>query len=598
MAILDGINVGTDVQKLNNKELIALSGELRERVLSVTKKNGGHLSSNLGIIETTVALYKTFDFKTDKLLFDVGHQCYAHKILSDRKDRFNTIRTDDGISGFPLPYESEYDAFIAGHAGNSIAAGLGLCEARDKLKKDYTVICVVGDASLVNGLNLESISVKGAKPNNFIVILNDNGMSISKNVNGFYQYISKNTTKKSYVGSKKFVKRVFGSSFVTRLLARFRNFIKRIIGKPNFFEEQGFKYVGVVDGNDVLELTKMLERVKDIAKEKAVLLHVKTTKGKGYDKAEERADVYHGVSAECKSECESFSTALGEILNQLIDKDERIIAITAGMKDGTGLSVVEKTHPKNFVDVGIAEEFAVTSAAGMAMGGLKPVVSVYSTFLQRAYDQIIHDVCMQNLPVVFCIDRAGVVGQDGITHQGVFDLSFLLHIPNLKVFAPTSIDEFKDVVEYSLTLNCSVAIRYPKNTAINGESLSIKDGAWEKIIDGDNIALIAVGPRMLSLAKKVADVRPVSVYSARMVKPLPTEFIDEIKEKTFITLEENSVIGGFGSLVNAYSLRCGKKVINLGINDRFVSHGTVEKQLKDNGLTVEDVIKVVDSIID
>lgn len=599
MAVLDGISVGTDVQKLNNKELSALSNELREQVLAVTKKNGGHLSSNLGIIETTVALYKVFDFKKDRLLFDVGHQCYAHKILSGRKALFDSIRTDGGISGFPLRSESDYDAFIAGHAGNSIAAGLGLCEARDKLKQDYTVICVVGDASIMNGLNLEAMSVKGVKPTNFIVILNDNGMSISKNVNGFYQYLSKSTASKSYVGSKKLIKRIFGFSFVTRVLAKFRNFIKRLIGRANYFEEQGFKYVGVIDGNDVAELVKMLARVKIAAKEKAVLLHVKTTKGKGYTKAEERADVYHGVSAEEKNECEKFSTALGEKLCNLIEKDEKIIAITAGMKDGTGLNIVEENYPKNFVDVGIAEEYAVTSAAGMAVGGLKPVVAVYSTFLQRAYDQILHDVCMQNLPVVFCVDRAGVVGQDGMTHQGVYDLSFLLHIPNLTVFSPTTTNEFKDILEFSLSLNSPVVIRYPKCTSLSGKRLLIKDGAWEKVVNGKDVAIFAVGPRMLDVAQEVAKERNVSVFSARTIKPLPEELMGAIAEETIITLEENSVIGGFGSLVGSYYSKksINKRIINLGIDDRFVEHGTVDKQLMDNGLTVKNVIKEIDEIL-
>ncbi len=599
MAVLDGIIKTSDIQKLNNEQLKTLSLELREKVLDVTEKNGGHLSSNLGIIETTVALYKTFDFSKDKILFDVGHQCYAHKILSGRKDKFDTIRLDGGLSGFPLPSESDYDAFIAGHAGNSIAAGLGLCEARDKLGEDYTVISVVGDASVVNGLNLEAMSVNGMKPKNFLVILNDNGMSISKNVNGLYQYFSKSTTKKAYRGGKKIVRRVFGS-FITNALASVKNFFKRVIGKTNFFEEQGFKYVGVVDGHDIKELVKILARVKLAVKEEAVLLHVKTTKGKGYLKAEERADVYHGVGAEHKSDCGEFALALGEKLNELIEKDDKIVAITAGMKDGTGLSAVEKVHAGNFIDVGIAEEYAVTSAAGMAVGGLKPVVAGYSTFLQRAYDQIVHDVCMQNLPVVFCIDRAGVVGNDGITHQGVFDLSYLLHIPNMKVFAPATVCEFKEILEYSLSLNCPVAIRYPKNSCVQLPSVDIKNNRWQKIIDGDKVAILAVGPRMVELANRVAEkMDGVAVISARSIKPLPEECLKGLTQELIVTLEENSVIGGFGSIVNAFKIKNGlnKKILNFGIKDEFVVHGSIKKQLELNGLTVENISRKIDEFL-
>ncbi len=599
MSVLEGVLVGSDVQKLNIDQLNALSLELRERVIDVTEKNGGHLSANLGIIETTVALYKTFDFPKDKILFDVGHQCYAHKILSGRNKEFDSIRLSGGISGFPLPSESEYDCFIAGHAGNSISAGLGLCQARDKLGEDYTVVSVVGDASVVNGLNLEAMSVNGNKPKNFIVILNDNGMAISKNANGLYQYLSKSTTKRFYRGGKKFVRKVFRPAFMIKILAGIKNFFKRLIGKTNYFEEQGFKYVGVIDGHDMKELVKILKRVKIASKDEAILLHVNTTKGKGLDKAEAQADLYHGVSAQHKNECGDFSLALGEKLNELIEKDDKIIAITAGMKDGTGLSLVEKAHPKNFVDVGIAEEYAVTSAGGMAVGGLKPLIACYSTFLQRAYDQIIHDVCMQNLPVVFCIDRAGVVGNDGITHQGVFDLSYLLHIPNMKVFSPATVEEFKDILERAFSLNCPVAIRYPKSSCIDLEYLPLEQGEWQNIEEGDEVAIIAVGPRMIKIAREVSRLRQgVGVISARTIKPLPLDEIGKIKQKNIITLEENSVIGGFGSYLSGYLSKNGvdKKIINLGIEDKFIEHGCVSTQLEKNGLTVEKVLECVDKL--
>ena len=593
MSVLEGINVSTDVQKLNIKELASLSNELRERILSVTNNNGGHLASNLGIIETTVSLYKCFDFSKDKIIFDVGHQCYAYKILSDRKDRFDSIRKDGGISGFPDVSESKYDAFTSGHAGTSIAAGIGYCEARDKLGEDYTVISVVGDAALTNGLNLEALSVKANKPKNFIVLLNDNGMSISKNVNGLYQYLSKGTTNSSYVKSKKLVKKIFGSSFITRWLAGVRNFIKRLVGQTNYFETHGFKYVGVVDGHDVKRLVKMINRVKSMAKDKAVFLHVKTTKGKGFDEAELRADLYHGVGAQLKNECGEFSKELGKTLNELMEKNDKIIAITAGMKDGTGLCTVEKEHPHNFVDVGIAEEYAITSAAGMAAGGLKPVVAIYSTFMQRCYDQIVHDVCLQNLPVVLCMDRAGVVGSDGCTHQGVFDISYLMHVPNIKIFAPTSISEFSKMLEYAISLNCPVAIRYPKNSCVDNKEESFDGESWQTVVEGNKVTILAVGPRMLELALKVKnEINEVRVISARIVKPLDEKTLEYIRGTTIVTLEENSLIGGFGYAVNGYYASTGKfeKVLNFGIQDSFVRHGSVQKQFEDNGLTVHNII--------
>lgn len=601
MAILDGLNLPTDIKKLNINALKELAEELRAEILSTTSKNGGHLASNLGIIETTIALYYTFDFPSDKLIFDVGHQCYAHKILSGRKDSFSSIRTDGGISGFPDREESEYDSFVAGHAGTSIAAGLGYCAARDSLKEDYTVINVVGDGSIANGLNLEAISVKDVKPKKYIVILNDNGMSISKNTNGLYQMLSKGTTKRSYAKSKRIIKKIFGTSIVTRGLAKIRNLIKRVLGKNQYFENYGFKYVGIVDGNDMGELVKILSRVKLASEDKAILLHVKTTKGKGYEKAEEQAELYHGVGVDLKNESGEFSKALGEKLNDMIDSDSRIVAITAGMKDGTGLSAVEQKHPKNFYDVGIAEEYAVTSAAGMAAGGLKPVVCIYSTFLQRGYDQIIHDVCLQNLPVVFCLDRAGLVGKDGKTHQGVFDLSYLTHIPNLTVFAPTTANELKDILDYAISLNKPVAIRYPKNHEGEREVLGIKDGCWETIKKGDKVSILAVGPKMLKVALGVSEtIDGVGVISARTVKPLCEKTLRQIKDTLVVTLEENSVIGGFGGLVSAYYRKenINVKLLSFGVKDEFIGHGSIKCQLESNGLTVDDISSAIISADD
>ncbi len=596
MSVLGDITFSSDVKNLDGQQLNQLASEVRQKILETTSKNGGHLSSNLGIVETTIALHHVFDFPKDKLIFDVGHQCYAHKILSGRKERFDSIRKDGGISGFPCLDESEYDAYGTGHAGTSISAGLGYCTARDALGEDYTVISLVGDASIVNGLNQEAITMSNQKPKNYLVILNDNGMSISKNLNGFYRYLSKKTTERGYQGGKRALKKIFGRSFITRGLAGFRDFIKRVISGDNYFENHGFKYVGVVDGNDMKELVKQLKRVKVLLKEKSVFLHIKTTKGKGYDKAEERADVYHGVGENLKADGGSFAKTLGDKLNQMIDNDPKIVVITAGMKAGTGLSIVEEKHKQNFFDVGIAEDFAVVNASGMALGGLKPVVAVYSTFLQRAYDQLLHDVCIQNLPVVFCLDRAGVVGGDGKTHQGVFDLSYLTHLPNMTVLAPSCGNELENALEYALSLKSPVAIRYPKNTIDERFSPNYKDGLWVTEKEGKDAYILAIGPKMLEIARKCAEKDPnIGVINARCVKPLCQETLDNIADKLIITLEENSVVGGFGSLVNGYYQGKGAQVSvhNLGISDCFVQHGSIDEQLKNNGLTVEGVERVI-----
>ncbi len=601
MAILQGIENPLDIKKLNVDELELLSDEIREQIIQTVSKNGGHLSSNLGMVESTVALYKVFDFPKDKLIFDVGHQCYAHKILSGRKKEFTSIRLDEGLSGFPDINESEYDCFTAGHAGTSISAGLGYCLARDKQKQDYAVVCVVGDGSISNGLNLEALCSSVNKPKNLIVILNDNGMSISKNKNGFYKMLSKSTTKASYLQSKKILLKIFGTSFITNALASFRNFIKRILNKNNTFENYGFKYVGIVDGNNIKQLTKILERVKNVAKNKAVLLHVKTKKGKGLQQAEEKSDIYHGVSANLKCETGSFSLALGNKLNSIIEKDKSVIAITAGMKDGTGLSLVEKEHSQNFIDVGIAEEYAVTLSSGMAMGGLKPFVVIYSTFLQRAYDQILHDVCLQNLPVVFCLDRAGLVGQDGKTHQGIFDISYLSHIPNMKILAPNTVFELEDAIDYALNLKCPVAIRYPKNATETDYDISLNEKLWVSFKNSEKVNLLAVGPNMLSLAIECAkEFDDVGVISVRSIKPLCETTLMQIKDSTIIVLEENTIIGGAGSLISDFYLAhniCAKLSL-MGVDDIFVEHGSIKNQLQKVGLVKENIVKEISKSLD
>lgn len=596
MGILDRIKTSSDVKSLSVKELKILAEELRSRIIGVTGDNGGHLASNLGVVETTVALHYVFGFPADKLIFDVGHQCYAHKMLSERNDRFDTIRTCGGISGFPNKCESVYDTFTVGHAGTSLASGLGLCAARDAKGEDYYVINIVGDGSFVNGLNLEAMYAKDFKPKKFIVILNDNGMSISRNKNGFYKFLSRRSIGKGYRAGKGAIKKIFRNSFITKFLRKVRNGMKRLFNSNNHFEYFGFKYVGPVDGNDIEDMVRILRNVKIAANDKAVFLHVKTTKGKGLEAAEEHSELYHGVGKNLQTNKGAFSTALGNKLNDIISADGSVVVITAGMKDGTGLTCVEKEHPENFYDVGIAEEYAVTFAGGLAAGGLKPVVAVYSTFLQRAYDQILHDVCLQNLPVVFCIDRAGLVGADGATHQGVYDLSYLSHMPNMAVFTPTTVAEFESALCYALSLGSPTAIRYPNDkTTYEREVDPFDRGLWETFKNGSDISVLAVGPRMLKLGSEFAEKsdKSVRVISARTVKPLDTELLNKIKDKPIITLEENSVIGGFGSAVMQYYAEAGipAVIIPFGVKDKFIEHGSVEEQLADNGLTVENLME-------
>ncbi len=596
MKILDKVSSSKDLKKLNIKELEQLCDEIREQVLEVTKSNGGHLSSNLGIIETTVAVHYVFDLPTDKLIFDVGHQCYAHKILSDRKDRFITIRTEGGISGFTDKEESVYDTFTSGHAGNSVALGLGLTEARDAVKDDYYVVDILGDGAFVNGLNLEALTAGLDKPLKYIVILNDNGMSISKNKNGIYNYLCRHTISRGYVGSKKAFKYVFRNSFVTRFFSRIKSFVKRLFGRGMWFENFGFKYVGIIDGNNVGKVVKALQQVKEFSKNRAVFLHINTTKGKGFSKAEENSELYHGVGKNLSTDTLGFSEALGNKLNSLIEKDNKIVAITAAMMDGTGLKTVSETHPENFVDVGIAEEFAVTYAAGLATGGAKPVVCIYSTFLQRAFDQIMHDVCMQNLPVVFCLDRAGLVGADGKSHQGIYDLSYLSMMPNMKVLCPTNTNELEYALEYALSVNSPVAIRYPKSEGKTKiQSKPFKESLWQNLTEGKDITVLAVGPKMIDLAYEFSNAtqKQIRIISARTVKPLDYVMLNTIDTPLVFTLEENTVIGGFGSSITKYfSDNNGRvKVVNFGVKDRFIKHGTIDSQLKENGLTVENLLQ-------
>lgn len=594
---LENLKTPEDIKKLNISELKALANEIRETIIETVKINGGHLSSNLGTVELTIALFYVFNFPKDKLIFDVGHQSYAYKILSSRFTKINSIRKEGGLSGFPDPNESEFDAFSVGHAGTSISAGLGYAYSRDKLNEDYNIINLVGDASLFNGENLEAITSKEIKPKQFLVILNDNGMSINKNKNGLYKLVSKATVTKSYNAVNRFLNKLFGKWFIGSFLKKLKLFLKRSLSLNTYVDGLGLKYVGIFDGHNIKSLIKILTDIKE--SKNPTLLHVKTIKGKGYDIAEKNPSKFHGVSNNLTSNVNHFSSKISEILEELHFKNDKVCAITAGMEDGTGLADFYSKHPNSVVDVGICEEYAVTLSAGMAISGLKPIVFIYSTFLQRAYDQIVHDVCIQNLPVIFCIDRAGLVGSDGKTHQGVFDLSYLTHIPNLTVISPKNANELMEALNVAINLNKPVAIRYPNGNDYVFENKSQLDNtlSWEIYSKGENITILAVGPRMLDIALKVncRFDNKFTVINARTVKPLDENVLSLIRNDKIITLEENSEIGGFGSYVLKY-YSDNDIIVNLkifGIKDKFVSHASVEKQLEINGLTVENIINYI-----
>ena len=461
--ILDKINKPEDLKKLNLKEKKELSKEIREKIIKQVLDKGGHLSSNLGVVELTIALYSQIDLEKDKVVWDVGHQTYTHKILTGRKGKFSTLRQKGGLSGFPKREESKYDSFNTGHSSTSISAALGMARARDILKESRNIYAVIGDGAITSGIALEALNDAGISDTDITIILNDNQMSISKNTGGFSKFLSNLRTRKLYIKSnhniKKIVKKIPLGKKIIKIVEWTKKRIKGLIIKNMFFENIGFTYLGPVDGHNIEALEDIIKRSKNIKGPK--LLHVITKKGKGYKEAEKNPNKYHMYSPN-KSE-KTYSSVMAETIAKLAEKDKKIVAITAAMEDGTGLKIFKEKYPERFFDVEIAEEHALTMAAGMAAEGLKPVVAIYSSFLQRGYDQIVHDICMQNLPVIICVDRAGIVGEDGETHQGILDLSFLNTVPNLTVMAPKNKQELKEMLIFSSKLNKPVAIRYPKN---------------------------------------------------------------------------------------------------------------------------------------
>lgn len=581
-----------EIKGCNGKRAEEYARQLREELLGAVRENGGHLSSNLGVVELTIALYSVFDFPKDKLIFDVGHQSYAHKLITGRT--LDTLRKKGGVSGFPDPDESEYDAFIAGHSGTSVAAGLGMCAARNARGEDYKVISFIGDASLGNGTALEAIFATEKKPENFVVVLNDNGMSIDKNHSALYRSLSKMTAKRRYRTFNSFLSRTFKETGAFgKKLRKLKYTLKGWLNKNDFFERCGFKYIGPVNGHDLHELIEVLTDIKKLRE--PVFLHAVTLKGKGYEAAEADPARFHGVARNFASGENSFSVALGRLLCERAQEDPALVAVTAAMTDGVGLSEFAEKFPTRIFDAGICEEYAVTMAAGMAKGGLCPVVCIYSTFLQRAYDQIIHDVCLQNLPVIFCIDRAGFVGSDGKTHQGLFELSALRTVPNLRIFMPKDCAELADVFDYARSLGVPCAIRYPNGYAPNlGSRQKIGDYyRWETLSDGDGVIVLASGARAVARALEAKKRSGIDcrIVNCRTVKPLDERVLREIADKKIITFEEGYLSGGFGSAVAEYYAACAQPVRLkiMGAENKFIPHATPEEQAQDCRLSANDL---------
>lgn len=609
--ILDEINKTGDIKNIPDENLNSLASEIREFLIDKVSKTGGHLGANLGVVELTMALHLELDLPKDKIIWDVGHQAYTHKILTGRKEGFDSLRKYGGLSGFPKACESDCDCFDTGHSSTSISAGLGMVCARDLRGSDETIVSVIGDGSLTGGMAFEALNNAGRFDTNFIIILNDNNMSISENVGGIPKYLNSIRTSNGYLGLKesvykKIIDKPWGDDVVGKIRRAKNSFKSLMVPAGMMFEEMGIVYLGPVDGHNIKAMRNAIREAKRF--KRAVLIHVLTKKGNGFAPAEKHPARFHGT--------EPFDVTNGVPLNhrtvagwtdifstvmfKLGEKDDRIVAVTAAMAEGCGLKRFRNKFPDRFFDVGIAEQHAVTFAAGLAKGGYKPVFAVYSSFLQRGYDQVLHDVCLQNLHVVFAIDRAGLVGADGETHQGVFDLSYLTQIPNMVVCSPKNKWELSDMLKFAVSYDGPIAVRYPRGTAYAGleefrEKVSLGKSEW--IYREDEICLIAVG-EMVETAEQVRDIlkgegHRVSLVNARFVKPLDREMILEScrDHKLLVTLEDNVITGGFGSAVLDVLAEegCHKDVLTMGVPDRFIRHGSVPELKKEIGLDPESI---------
>jgi 1-deoxy-D-xylulose-5-phosphate synthase len=611
MSLLDKISSPEDIRRLKPEQLAELTEEIRHEIISIVAQNGGHLASNLGAVELTLALHICLDVPTDQIIWDVGHQSYVHKMITGRVNKMKTIRKHKGLSGFPKRTESDADAFGTGHASTAISAALGLAAARDHLNKSHKIVAVVGDGALTGGLAYEGLNNAGASKRDLLVILNDNNMSISPNVGALSKHLTGIMADQRYNRLRNEIWELTGRfkrrDKIRAMVSHIEDSIKSFFVPGIFFDRLGFRYFGPIEGHDLPLLIKTINQIKEL--HGPILLHVVTTKGKGYAPAEADATKFHGVGAfdkvtgktNAKSGLPAYTNVFGDTLVKLAEKDEKIIAITAAMTSGTGLAKFSERFPDRLYDVGIAEGHATCFAAGLAAGGMKPFVVIYSTFLQRAYDQIIHDAALQKLPVVFCIDRAGLVGEDGPTHHGTFDLSYLAAVPNLTLMVPKDGNELRSMMRLAAEadLGGPVAIRYPRSaipTPVEKSIKKIECGVWEELSTGGDTVLIATGT-MVEVARKtrelISDEIELSVINARFIKPLDFEKLDECRKKysQIIVIEENSNINGLGAIIGSY---LQQKDYNgsykmLGIPDKFISHGSRSVLLKEIGLDEESV---------
>lgn len=608
--LLDRINAVNDIKKIDPEDYPALAEEIRQFLIGHISKTGGHLGSNLGTVELTMALHLSFQLPEDKIIWDVGHQSYTHKLLTGRKDQFDNLRKFGGMSGFPKRKESNCDSFDTGHSSTSISAGLGLVKARDIQGQKNSVISVIGDGSLTGGMAYEALNNAAKLETNFIIVLNDNNMSISENVGGISKYLNNIRTANAYLDIKEGVyntlKDIPRGDWIVEGIRKAKSGFKQLVVPGMFFEDMGITYLGPVDGHNIPAMLRMFQEAKRVRN--TVIVHVITQKGKGFEPAERHPARFHGAEPfdiETGIPLNPRTTAnytdiFSTVMCKLGARNEKVVAITAAMPDGTGLKRFRNMYPDRFFDVGIAEEHAVTFAAGLAVGGLKPVVAIYSSFLQRAYDQIIHDVCIQNLPVVFAVDRAGIVGSDGETHQGIFDLSYLSSIPNMHVMAPKNKWELSDMMKYALSLNAPVAIRYPRGEAYAGLKefrAPIESFHAEAIYLEKDVCLLAVG----SMVKTAEEVRRLireagygcSLINARFVKPIDEKAVDYAKKHHGITaaMEENVASGGYGERVREYfdTLPGEGELLNFAIPDEYVEHGNVDLLKKEIGIDAESI---------
>ena len=610
--VLEKINQVGDIKQIPPEEYDTLAEEIRHFLVEKISRSGGHLASNLGVVELTMALHLCFDFPKDKVVWDVGHQSYTHKLLTGRKSGFDELRKYGGMSGFPKRKESDCDCFDTGHSSTSISAGIGLVAARDLQDGDEHVISVIGDGALTGGMAYEALNNASRLKRNFIIILNDNNMSIAENVGGMSEYLNGLRTNEAYTnfktGVEQSLSRIPGGSHLANQLKKTKSGIKQLFIPGMLFENMGITYLGPVDGHDIGKLQDILNKAKKV--KGAVLVHVLTRKGNGYVPAERHPARFHGAEPFDietglplnKKKKANYQDVFSTCMVKLGQRNEKVVAITAAMPDGTGLKRFKNIYPDRFFDVGIAEGHAVTFAAGLAAGGMRPIFAVYSSFLQRAYDQVLHDVCIQNLPVVFAIDRAGLVGSDGETHQGIFDLSYLSSIPNMHIMAPKNKWELSDMLKYAVEFDGPIALRYPRGEAYDGLKeyrRPIEYGKSEVIYEEEDIALLAVG-NMVKIAEQVRKNLKEIGYSctlvnARFVKPIDTEVLDMLSadHKLLVTMEENVRSGGYGEKVMDYVVEqeLPVKLLNISLPDEYVEHGNVALLYEEVGIDEQTVTK-------